>query len=414
MLTNYLKLALKVLARRPFFTFVSLFGISFTLAVLVTATAVLDHAFGPLAPEVHRERTLFLDYLILEGERSQRSGSPGWVFLERYVRDLPGVEEMSVYSEPRRVFAYQTGEKSGLQLKRTDAAYWRILAFDFLEGGPLAEADVDGGAPVAVINETTRDRLFPDGTALDREVLVEGQAFRVVGVVADVSQLRTEPYADLWVPLTATKTSQWMEEFHGDLHAMLLAESREAFGPLRAELAARLAAADVPQPERFDRMLAYALEPFEIASREIVGSDDDGRPATRELQALLVGALLLFLLLPSVNLINVNTSRILERAPEIGVRKAFGASCHDLLGQFLLENLVLTLVGGALGLLLSVFAVEAVAATGWIRYADLQVNLRVFAWGVCFMVLFALLSGLYPAWRMARLDPADILRGRSL
>ena len=66
MLLNYLKLSVKVLTRRPFFTFVSLFGISSTLAVLMTATAVLDHALGPLAPEVHRDRTLFVDYLILD------------------------------------------------------------------------------------------------------------------------------------------------------------------------------------------------------------------------------------------------------------------------------------------------------------------------------------------------------------
>lgn len=414
MLLNYLKLAVKVLTRRPFFTLVSLFGISFTLAVLVTATAVLDHAFGPLAPEVHRDRTLFVDYLILEGERSQRSGSPGWAFLERYVRDLPGVEEMSVYSEPRRVFTYQTGEKTGIELKRTDDAYWRILAFDFLEGGPLSASDVEQGAPVAVINQATRDRLFPGETALDREIRADGQSFRVVGVVANVSELRLAPYADLWVPLTATKTSQWREAVHGDLGAMLLVTSRQAFGPLRDELASRLASAEIPQPERFDRMVAYALEPLEITSREVIGTHDDGRPAVAGLWALLVGSLLLFLLLPSVNLININTSRILERAPEIGVRKAFGASSGDLIGQFLLENLVLTLLGGALGLLAALGAVEAVAATGWIRYAELEVNLRVFGWGLAFMVLFALLSGLYPAWRMARLDPAEILRGRSL
>ena len=59
------------------------------------------------------------------------------------------------------------------------------------------------------------------------------------------------------------------------------------------------------------------------------------------------------MLLPTVNLVNINLSRILDRASEIGVRKAFGASSRTLVGQFVVENLVLTLIGGAIGLLLA-------------------------------------------------------------
>ena len=67
------------------------------------------------------------------------------------------------------------------------------------------------------------------------------------------------------------------------------------------------------------------------------------------------------MLLPTVNLININVSRIMERASEIGVRKAFGASSRTLVGQFIVENLILTLVGGAVGFGLSALRARALS-----------------------------------------------------
>jgi putative ABC transport system permease protein len=118
------------------------------------------------------------------------------------------------------------------------------------------------------------------------------------------------------------------------------------------------------------------------------------------------------MLLPSLNLINLSLSRILERSSEIGVRKAFGASSWTLVGQFLVENAVLTLVGGALGYVLSVVALRVVTDSGWIPYADLQLSLRVFFVALGMSLVFALLSGVYPAWRMSRLHPVEALHGR--
>ena len=69
MLKNYLKMAVKVLLRRKFFTFISLFGISFTLIVLMVAVAFLDHAFAPFPPEVNKDRTLTCRRLNGRGER---------------------------------------------------------------------------------------------------------------------------------------------------------------------------------------------------------------------------------------------------------------------------------------------------------------------------------------------------------
>jgi putative ABC transport system permease protein len=112
-----------------------------------------------------------------------------------------------------------------------------------------------------------------------------------------------------------------------------------------------------------------------------------------------------------VNLVNINISRIMERASEIGVRKAFGAPARTLVGQFLVENILLTLVGGLLGFLLSLVVLRAIGDSGMFSYARFTLNPRVFAYGVGLAVLFGLISGVYPAWRMSRLNPVDALNG---
>jgi putative ABC transport system permease protein len=119
------------------------------------------------------------------------------------------------------------------------------------------------------------------------------------------------------------------------------------------------------------------------------------------------------MLLPTINLVNLNVSRIMERASEIGVRKAFGASSRTLVGQFVVENVLLTLIGGAIGLGLSVFVLQALGASGVVQYARFGLNLRIFAWALATALFFGVFSGVYPAWRMSRLHPVDALRGAS-
>jgi putative ABC transport system permease protein len=105
-------------------------------------------------------------------------------------------------------------------------------------------------------------------------------------------------------------------------------------------------------------------------------------------------------------------SRTLERATEIGVRKAFGATAGRLAGQFLVENVLLTLVGGALGLLLAVAVLHLLNGSHLIPYAHLGLNARVFGLGLGLTLLFGLLSGAYPAYKMSKLPANQALKGR--
>lgn len=410
MLNNYLKLAWKVLQRRKVFTAISLFGTSFTLVVLTVAVALFDHTFTPMAPEVNLSRTLVMERARMQGDDNTWQSPPGYRLVHDYARNLPGVELMTVQTGGSLATSFVDGRKIESTLKHTDGEFWQVYQFTFLEGAPYTSADVSGARLVAVINETSRKRFFGDGAAVGRYVEADGQRFQVIGVVQDVPSLRT-PSADIWAPLTTQKSKGWEDEYLGNFSpAFLLAPGTRA-QDVRDELHSRLATWKSPQPQW--KTLSANLETrYEHTGRNFYpGQTDFTRTYGGFLTTLLAVAALLFMALPAINLVNLNVSRIMERASEIGVRKAFGASSRTLVVQFVVENLALTLIGGVLGFVLAGFALRAINQSGLIPYAALALNTRIFAWGMGLAVVFGLLSGVYPAWRMSRVHPVVALKG---
>jgi putative ABC transport system permease protein len=418
MLRNYLKMALKVLARRKFFTFISLFGISITLLVLLVATAMLDQIFAPQTPEGKGDRTLGIYQVTLRGKNVTFNGFAGYGLLDRIARglpeELPAVEKVSFFTAPATAVSYVGGQKIQSSLKRTDGAYWQILDFSFVEGGPFTEEDEANARFVAVINESTRDRFFGKAPAVGRTLEADGQRFRVVGVVRDVPVLRVVAYSEIWVPNSTAKSRTYRKEYLGNYMAVFLARSRADFSQIKAAVDRRfdLAEEHIPDRKTFQTVDGGADTLFEAASRVIFEGGRESRPEL--LWALFIGLAVLFMILPSVNLVNINLSRILDRASEIGVRKAFGASSRTLVGQFVVENVVLTLLGGAIGLILAAAVLAGLNASGLIPYAELRLNFRVFFEGLALALFFGLFSGVYPAWKMSRLHPVQALRGRTV
>jgi putative ABC transport system permease protein len=412
MLRHYLVLATKVLLRRPFFTFISLFGISITLLVLMVATAMFEHAFSPAPPETRQDRTLGVFYATMYGDHSTWSGDAGYKLLDRYARNLPGVERLSIFSTTGAATAYVGGQKLSLSLRRTDGEYWQILEFTFLEGRPYSTTDVDEARHVAVVTAATRQKFFGQAPAAGKTIEVDGQRFQVVGVVENIPRIREVPFADLWVPHTTSKSAAYRDEIMGGYNAIALAASRADLPKIREEFNARLVRAELPDPRNYKSIVAPFETRFEnFARNSPVGDSKD--PASHGWKlALFLGLLaFLFMLLPTVNLININVSRIMERSSEIGVRKAFGASSRTLIGQFVIENILLTSVGGLIGFVLSALLLRALNASEFVEHAKFGLNGRIFLWGLLLTFVFGLMSGVYPAWRMSRLHPVDALKG---
>lgn len=408
MLKNYLKLSVKILGRRKFFTFVSLFGIGFTLLVLTLAAAMLDHIFSSYPPETKGDRTLVLDNVRMQGKDSMSTGPGGYALYDRYMRGIPGVERLSILSQPETVISYWKGTRLKSLIKRTDADFFRILDFEWIEGGPFGEADVSEARFVAVINETTRTKFFAGASALGKDIEADGQTFKVVGVVPDVPIFRLMATGDIYVPLTTAKTDDYKTRLRGGFLALFLLKDREAVEGVQQEFKARLKKVDLP--EGFDRIYAVPETFFGSFARLFIG-DFESEDAGSRLMAILLTAAALFMILPAVNLVNLNVSRALERASEIGVRRAFGASARDLLLQFLFENVVISVVGGLLALVSAALVLALLNRSDLIPYAHFTLNWRIAVWGFGFALAFGVISGVWPAWRLSRLTPIEALAG---
>ena len=408
MLRNYFKIAIKVLLRRKFFTFISLFAISFTLIVLMVAASALDYVFAPMPPETKQDRTLTIQRAKMSGPENTQISNPGYKLLDTYMRTLPDVERTSIFSEQEAVSSYKDGYNLKPWLKRTDGEYWKILEFTFLEGGPITEEDDKNANFVAVINQATKEKMFGNEPAIGKTIQADRQSFRVIGVVANVPIYREIPFSDIWVPISTLADPEYKQEILGGFFGMILARDAADFPRIKEEFESRVKKVEYPSTD----YNTFECEPgtqFDATAREMLGNT--GGHEREELIGVLLLAAFLFMLLPTVNLVNINVSRIIERASEIGVRKSFGASSATLVGQFLVENILLTLIGGVIGFLLSMVVLQLLTGSGQIQYAEFHLNIRIFFYAFASILFFGILSGVYPAWKMAKMHPVNALKG---
>ena len=407
MLKNYIKIALKVLLRRKFFTFISLFAISFTLVVLMVATATLDYIFAPMPPETKQDRTLGVFYMQMTGPNSDWDASPGYALLNKYMRNISNVEQFSIYGENQMASSFKDGMEIKSMLKHTDGEYWKILDFSFIEGRPITDDDEKNANFVAVINRATREKFFGNESAVGKFIEVNRQRFEVVGVVENVSYLRQIPCSDIWVPNSTSPQKGERDQIMGGYFGLFLAHDKNDFPLIKKEFQSRLPGIQLPDKD-YNKVDGTPETYFENTARDFFGEGQ----APLLLASILI-IMLLFMLLPTINLVNINISRIMERSSEIGIRKSFGASSWTLVGQFVVENIIITAIGGVFGFLFAALILSAINNSNLIPYAHLQLNLRVFGYGFIMILFFGILSGVYPAWKMSRLHPVLALKGIS-
>ena len=410
MFKNYLLTAYKVFMRRKLFTAINLLCIVLTLVVLMVITALLETAFFPTGVEGKSDRFLQVSTIRQSSAdgRSVSTSRVGYKLIDKYLKPMKTARLVSAATTPLPVAAYQGDRVTELDMRRVDANYWKILDFKLLAGRLPNEDDDANGRLVAVLNETVAHQLYPRGAAIGQPLNVGGQAFKVIGVVEDTMQ--EVAYAEVWAPVTSFPSSDYKDSLEGSFTALLLADSPEGVPAMQREVE-DIARRVTPGSSEMVNIQFWADSRLDHYARNLLNRDDTRESGAGILLAGIATAMLLFMLLPALNLVNLNTGRILERSSEIGVRKSFGATSTQLAGQFLVENTLLCLVGGLLGLASAGLVLAWLENSGLVPYMKVDLNLAIFGYCMMITLVFGILSGIVPAWKMSRLDPVNALKG---
>lgn len=443
MIKNYLTLALKVLKRKPFYTFISLFGISFTLMILMLITSMGDAMLGNNRPMTNKDRLIISEMLeryttkydtvrtidtvyadgggvrydtteTLEdsGSRNTSQGGMSYAFVNDYLTDFEGVETQTFFNNRNQVDGYLEGRKISFNVYYTDADYWRVFDFDFLQGEAYRSENIEAGDRVAVMTEKAAREYFGSAGAevVGREMELGRNRFVVRGIVARPLSNSDLTGGDVFLPTTtADQRMLGVEELQGGFKAVFLANSPSDRDGVQRQLNFLAENFTLPPDDPFEKLKLYSTTSLEDFATDTLGSSEPDT-AVLILFVPLAVLILLFIILPLINLINLNISRVHERSAEIAVRKAFGADNRNILYQFIFENMVLTAIGGAIGLALAYTMISYINANDLLGSLRLSFSLTVFAYAVLIIFGFGLLSGMLPALRMSRTNIAHSLR----
>jgi len=407
MLKNYFKIAIAVLKRRKFFTFISLFGISFTITILVVLTAFIDKVINDKYPDKKRDRLLFVNGIEQRGPQAMNGTALSYYFFTHYVATLKTPYKMAISSRFEGTNTYVNNKKVAINFKYTSDTFWEVLDFDFLEGKPYTKQQNDNGEHVCVISEDTKKAYFGDvPSVVGKYIEADNVQYRVNGVVRNVPITTYMLYSDIYLPYSAAKIDYKSNTSYGGPNMIILmAESNSDIPKIQKEFEEMVSR--LPMSDKMYNKIYCHADTF-ITGYVRTGNEEQSGVVIA-LTAIFIFVLLV-MLLPTLNLVNINITRIMERSSEIGVRKAFGASSRTLVYQFIVENLILTFLGGLIGIVLSFFIIRIINNANLIDNVVLSLNMTVLLYAFLTCLIFGLLSGVYPAWRMSKLNVVNALK----
>jgi putative ABC transport system permease protein len=272
---------------------------------------------------------------------------------------------------------------------------------DIVVGRPLIPDDIEQVRPVAVIGSDLVEAFFGEMEPLGKEILVNGRPVKVVGVAEKKGAIFGQSQDNfVWIPISTFR------KFYGSRRSILV--QAEAWSMTDFETAQDQARVAM----RVRRHLDYdKADDFSVETGQSVM--DLWESATRGIYVVTIVVTAISLLVGGIVVMNIMLVSVTERIREIGVRKALGARRRDILRQFLVESVILSAFGGALGVLGATLASKGLAfVLGSIMSADFSAPVRLWAVLSALFVssVVGLVAGIYPAGRAAALDPVEALR----
>lgn len=416
MISNYLKQSIQLIKANKVMSIISIAGTALSIAMIMVLVLIYQIQTANFAPEVNRDRTLYVEYLYYTfngvdrkfgGAISERTAKECFLNLKSakatVLTDLKD-SYLSSQDELRQMKGYY---------RPVDTQYWNLFQYRFIEGRPFTQEEFQSGIKKTVISETVAKTVFGGSKeAMGGTVLVNFENYEVCGVVENVSSLLNFSYSDVWVPHTSIHWNNWedSENTLGDFKILLLMNSPDGYAETKAEMEESF--------KRFNAGLVNGkIELQESLFDHLIYTIGRGLFGTVEMKDMMIRlslVLMILLLVPAINLSSFTVSRMRNRLSEIGIRKAYGAVKSDIISQVLYENLMLTLIGGAIGVVISYLIINGVIniLIGGNTFEDLSaqsfISIEmvfrpvVILYAFLFCLVLNLMSASIPAWRVSR------------
>lgn len=280
-------------------------------------------------------------------------------------------------------------------------SYLTIRDWSYTSGGPITQTDMESAARVALVGQTVVENLYePWEEPVNSTIRIKNVPFRVIGVLAPKGQSAQGSDQDdvVFIPFTTAERKVLGSQFLGSVGALFASTNRaedlpEAVEAIREILRARHRL----QPEQPDD--------FTIRTQVDIGRVQEG--ASQTLTVMMFAVASISLLVGGIGIMNILLVSVTERTREIGVRMAVGAKRRHIVVQFLIEAMMLSLLGGLFGIIFGIVGARVMTAVaGWPTIVTMHSVMIAFL----FSLAIGLFFGLYPANKAARLNPIEALR----
>jgi len=284
----------------------------------------------------------------------------------------------------------------------TTPGFLQVRDLSVADGAPFSQQDVDSGNKIALIGKTVATNLFGDVDPIGHSIRIKKVPFTVIGVLAPKGQTITGQDQDdlILIPIsTAKRKVIGIKSANADAvdSIMMQAKSGNQIQAAQDEASALLRQRHHLTPAEDDD--------FSIRNMEEIFAAQEA--SSHILSVMLAAVASVSLVVGGIGIMNIMLVSVRERTREIGLRQAVGAKTSDILSQFLVEAMGLSIAGGAIGILLGVAASAVISR---LAHWNTVVSLGAVLLSVFFSALVGISFGYYPARKAAYLDPIEALR----
>jgi putative ABC transport system permease protein len=396
------RVALKALNRNKMRTALTMLGMIIGVAAVITMVALGTGAQSSIEAQIQTAGTNMIIVQagnFTQGGVRQGQGNASTLLPDDAVEiaKLPGVQYAAAGLNTRGQMV-AGNQNWNTQLQGTDVDFPLIRSWQIAEGAFFTPIDVTTASKVVVIGSVVRDELFgPDVDPVGQVIRVQNQPFTIIGVLASKGQSGVGQDQDdvAFTPYTTVMKKIRGVQFIQQVQVSAISASEVA--PLADRIASLIRVRHKIQPGDPDDFMVRTIEEMANVRKE----------ATQTMTALLASIAGVSLLVGGIGIMNIMLVSVTERTREIGLRMAIGARGRDVLLQFLVEAVVLSLFGGGIGIALGVGLSQGVTLwQGWPTAVSTDAVAIAFGFAAAIGVFF----GFYPARKAAALDPIDALR----